>query len=407
VSSSIASRADAEAADEADELRGFRDRFDLPEGTIYLDGNSLGAPSVSVLGALRDVQREWATSLVTAWDRWLDVPAQVGDLLGDVLLGAAHGQVIVADSTTINLYKAVSVALTLRPERSTVLVEQDTFPTDRYIVEQLAARVRAVPVTRVHDALDDDVALVVLSAVDYRSAAFADVDSITRATHDAGAVSLWDVSHAAGAVPLRLDAWGVDLAVGCTYKYINAGPGAPAYLYVAHAHQDRAGTPIPGWFGHSDQFAMEETYRPATGIGRFLSGTPNIPGTVAVEAGVRVLAEAGVDRLRRKSEAVTELAIARADAVLSDVGFDVASPRAAARRGSHVALRHRRAADVCEMLARDHHVITDHRPPDILRLGFAPLYTRFVDVWDAMDRLRELVDRGVQREVDQTRARVT
>ena len=390
------SHAEAEAADAVDELRSFRDQFALPADVIYLDGNSLGPPSASVLASLRDIQQEWSTSLVTGWDRWLALPSQVGDSLGETLLGARAGQVIVADSTTINLYKTVAAALALQSTRSVAVIESGSFPTDRYIVERLAPAIRVVPLTEVTSALDTDVALVVLSAVDYRSAVLADIDGLTRAAHDVGALILWDLSHAAGVVPLELDTWGVDLAVGCTYKYINAGPGSPAYLYVNRALHDRVTQPIPGWFGHTDQFAMEAEYRPADGIARFLTGTPNIPGTTAVAAGVRVLADAGIDRVRQKSEALTELAIERADALLPSLGFDVESPRTAEHRGSHVALRHECARDVCAALARDHRVITDHRPPDVLRLGFAPLYTRFVDVWDAMQAIEE-TGRALQR----------
>jgi kynureninase len=383
----VASRDEAEAADSADQLRRFRDQFRLPPDIIYLDGNSLGPPSSGTLDALRAIEDEWAASLVTGWDRWVGLPAQVGDLLGEMLLGAAPGQVIVADSTTINLYKAAAAALALRPDRRTVVVEAEGFPTDRYIVERLAHDVRVSPVAELLDALDADVALVVVSAVDYRSAALADIELLTRAAHDVGALILWDLSHAAGAVPLCLDDWGVDFAVGCTYKYINAGPGSPAFLYARRELQELVTQPIPGWFGHADQFAMETDYRPARGIERFLTGTPNIPGTAAVAAGARLVGDAGVDRLRRKSTALTELAIERADALLPSLGFEVSSPRDGERRGAHVALRHPRAEDVCAALAREHRVITDHRPPDILRLGVAPLYTRFVDVWDAMDAI--------------------
>jgi kynureninase len=379
----VLSRSEAQAADQADPLRAFRSRFHLPDDVIYLDGNSLGAPCDVVLMARADVEHEWARALVTAWERWVDVPGEVGDLLGSTLLGAGPGQVIVTDSTTVNLYKAVAAALPLRLDRERVVLEVDGFPTDRYVVEHLAADVVRVPLAAMVDAIDDRVALVVASAVDFRTAELADVDAISRAAHIAGALVLWDLSHAAGAVPLHLDEWNVDFAVGCTYKYLNAGPGAPAYIYVAHALQDKVTQPIPGWFGHADQFAMETDYRPAPGITRFLTGTPNIPGTVAIAAGVRVLADAGLDRLRTKSTALTALAIERADAL----GLEVATPRDPERRGAHVALRIDDAADVCARLTREHRVITDHRPPDILRLGFAPLYTRFVDVWDAFAAL--------------------
>ena len=386
----IASRGDAEAADAADEMRSFRAEFELPADVVYLDGNSLGPPSVSTLGALSKIQDEWAMSLVTGWDRWIGLPLEVGDLLGETLLGAAAGQVLVADSTTINLYKAVAAARSLRPDRARVVIEEGGFPTDRYIVEQLADETRVAPTADIMGALDNDVAVVVLSAVDYRSAALADVAALTRAAHNVGALILWDLSHAAGAVPLHLDDWNVDFAVGCTYKYINAGPGSPAFIYVSRALVDTVVQPIPGWFGHADQFAMETDYRPAAGIGRFLTGTPNIPGTAAVDAGVRLLARAGIERIQRKSAALTEFAITRADALLPELGFKVASPRDVMCRGSHVALCHSRASEVCVALARDYRVITDHRPPDILRLGFAPLYTRFVDVWDAMDAIESV-----------------
>jgi kynureninase len=390
VTGRLLSRHDAEAADAGDELRSFRERVHLPDGVIYLDGNSLGPPSTDGLRALRAIEDQWAAALVTSWDHWVDLPAQAGDVLGETLLGASAGQVIVTDSTTINLYKTIAAALGLRPDRRAVVIDSGSFPTDRYIVQQLAADVRVAPMDGMSAALDRDVALLVLAAVDYRTAEIADIEGVTRAAHDAGALVLWDLSHAAGAIPLQLDAWAVDVAVGCTYKYINAGPGAPAYLYVRRDLQERVASPIPGWFGHADQFAMEAAYRPARGITRFLTGTPNIPGTAAVAAGVRLLGEAGMDRLRRKSTGLTGLAIERADALLPDLGFVVTSPRDPARRGSHVALTHDRAGEVCAALADTHHVITDHRPPNVLRLGFAPLYTRFVDVWDAMEAIAQV-----------------
>jgi len=383
---SIASRAQAIAADDADELRDFRTGFRLPKGTIYLDGNSLGPPSDAVERALSDLTEEWASLLVTGWDRWVGLPLSVGDDLGSVLLGAAAGQVVVTDSTTINLYKTAAAALALRPERSCTVLEDEGFPTDRYVITRLGTAVRRVPLPDIVSAIDDTVALVVVSAVDFRSAELADIEEITGAAHACGALVLWDLSHAVGALPLRLDEWDVDFAVGCTYKYVNAGPGAPAFVYVARRLHDGITQPIPGWFGHADQFAMETDYRPAGGVARFLTGTPNIAGTAAVGAGVSLLRAAGLERLRRKSIALTELAIERADVV----GVQIAAPREAARRGSHVAVRHPRAADLCAALAERHRVITDHRPPDIVRLGFAPLYNRFVEVWDAFDAIEAI-----------------
>ena len=381
----VQGRSDAEAADAADPVRAFRGEFEIPAGVVYLDGNSLGPPSTRVRDALAAVQRQWATELVTAWDDWVDLPLHTGDLLGAVLLGAHAGQIAVCDSTTVNLYKLIAAALSLRSGRSTVVVDRDSFPTDRYIVDRLGAVVREADRTHVSAALDDDVALVVLSAVDYRTAALADVAALTACVHDSGALVLWDVSHAVGAVPLALDEAHVDFAVGCTYKYVNAGPGAPAFLFVRRDLQDVT-SPIPGWFGHADQFAMERGYRPAPGIARFLAGTPNIPGTVAVRAGVELLRDAGIAALRDKSVALTEYAIDLADRLPSSLGFEVATPRDAAGRGAHVALRHPHAGAVCVTL-REANVIADHRPPDIIRLGLAPLYTRFVDVWDAFAAL--------------------
>lgn len=371
-------REHAEALDAADDLAPFRSRFRLPDGTIYLDGNSLGPPSDAVDAALASLREQWEADLVTGWDRWLSLPLTVGDALGAGVLGASAGRVAVADSTTINLYKAVAAALSRQPTRSVVVLDRASFPTDRYIVAQLASDVRAVPVDEIASSLDYRVAVVVASAVDYRTAALAPLEAITEAAHRAGALVVWDLSHAAGAVPLYLDEWDVDFAVGCTYKYLNAVPGAPAYLYVTERLHD-VRQPIPGWFGHVDQFAMEDTYRPASGIARFLTGTPNVPGTVAVEAGVRTVAEAGIDRIRAKNIALTELAIARAD----ELGLDVASPREATTRGSHVAVRHADAAELCAALVAAG-VVCDFRPPDIVRLGFSSLYTRYVDAWDGV-----------------------
>jgi len=380
----VLSREDAEAADAIDPLHAFRDEFRMPDRVIYLDGNSLGPPSTRVRIALERVQQQWANDLVTGWDEWVDLPQRVGDRLGEAVLGAAAGQVVVCDSTTVNLHKLVAATRALRPDRSTIAVDRASFPTDRYIVDGLGAQVREVDVGNVADGLDDDVVAVVLSAVDYRTAARADLVAATDAVHAAGALVLWDLSHAVGAVPLDLDATNVDLAVGCTYKYLNAGPGSPAFLYVRHDLQ-HVESPIPGWFGHADQFAMERRYRPADGIARFLAGTPNIPGTAAVAAGTELVHDAGIARLRAKSAALTGLAIELADAA----GFDVPTPREPELRGAHVALRHSDAAALCVALQR-RGVITDHRPPDIIRLGFAPLYTRFVDVWDAFERLATL-----------------
>jgi kynureninase len=404
-------RAEAERLDAADPLAALRDRFLVPDRDahadrrlIYLDGNSLGMlPAASVARAHELITREWGERLIRSWpDGWLTLPARVGDLLGGALLGAAPGQVVLSDSTTVNLYKLASAALSARPGRRVVVAAAEDFPTDRYVLAGLAAdrglRVRPVvvpetgPLTadRVAAALDGDTALVVLSHVDYRSAAVADLAGITAAAHEAGALVLWDLCHSVGALPVGLDAAGADLAVGCTYKYVNAGPGAPAFLYVRREHQAALRQPIWGWFGQRDQFAMGPAYDPVPDVTRFLTGTPPVLGLALVEQGVRLLAEAGLDRLRAKAERLTALLVDRYDAWLAPLGFGLASPREPADRGAHVSLSHPDGARLCQRLIEVGNVVPDFRAPDRLRFGLAPITTRYVDVWDAMDRLRRL-----------------
>jgi kynureninase len=398
-------RAGAEALDADDPLAPVRDRFAEPEpGLVYLDGNSLGRLPLATAARLREVvDREWGGGLIRSWEHWLDLPLRVGDELAEHLLGAGPGEVAVSDSTTVNLYKLAAAALDARPGRRVIVTDDDNFPTDRYVLAGLAAarglevrQVVADPVEGVSPdalaaALDADVALVCLSHVAYRSGALADLAGVTAAAHDVGALVLWDLCHSVGAVPVGLAAAGADLAVGCTYKYLNAGPGAPAFLYVGRHLPETLRQPIWGWFGQRDQFAMGPAYDPAPGIRRFLAGTPSILGTVAVQEGVRLLAEAGLDRLRAKGAAMTAYAIELAQAWLAPLGFEVASPRDPARRGSHLTLRHRDAEEICRRLVAEARVIPDFRAPDRLRLGPAPLSTRFGEVWDAFDRLRGLV----------------
>jgi kynureninase len=412
------SRKRAAALDAADPLASFREAFvcDDPE-LIYLDGNSLGRlPAASVERIGRVVRDEWGSGLVRSWSHWADLPVQVGDLIGEALLGAAPGQVAVSDSTTVNLYKLAVAALDARPGRTVIVGDGDNFPTDRYVLEGLAAQrglesrdVRAdidegIDLDALHDAVDEDVALVTLSHVAYRSGALADLAAVNAIAHEAGALVLWDLCHSAGAVPVELDATGADLAVGCTYKYLNGGPGAPAFLYVRRDLQERLRQPIWGWFGQRDQFAMGPAYDPVPGIERFLTGTPAIAGIVAVEQGVRGLAEAGIDRLRAKGLALTGYLIELAEAWLP--GMDLATPKDPERRGSHVSLRHRDAWRITQALI-DQKVIPDYRTPDRLRLGPAPITTRFTDVWDGMDRLRKIVDDKVYERYSAERSRVT
>jgi kynureninase len=400
-------REELAARDAADPLAAFRDRFVVSDPErIYLDGNSLGRLPVATRDRLRDLVDEWGERLVSGWPEWIDAPTRVGDALARDILGAGPGEVVVGDSTTVNLYKLCSAALEER--RGALVTNRDNFPTDRYVLEGLAAQ-RGVDVRIVEDieAALDGAAVVVASHVDYRGGAIADLRGLTEAARSAGARVVWDLSHSAGAVPIDLHGAGVELAVGCTYKYLNAGPGAPAFLYVARELQPRLRSPIWGWFGQREQFVMERSYDPVEGIGRFLAGTPPILDLAAVEEGVRLTAEAGVDRLREKSVALCELIVALHDAWLVPLGFSLGSPREPERRGSHVSLRHPDAWPICRALIERAAVVPDFREPDSIRLGVAPLYTRFVDIYDALDRLRGIVERGEQRLVDATRARVT
>ena len=397
----------AEALDATDPLTGFRERFvfDDPPGTIYLDGNSLGRLPVAGRQRLHALIEQWGTQVVGGWDEWLGLPGRVGDRLGEVAIGAGAGQTLVCDSTTVNLFKLASAALdALSPAGARYIVtDAGNFPTDRYVLEGLAKTHRLSLRLIEADEVDGptvedvekacaggDVALVVLSQVGYRSAAVADVRAITAAV---GAPVLWDLSHGVGAVPAELDRDGVQLAVGCTYKYVNGGPGAPAFLYVRRELQDRLRTPIQGWFGQHDQFAMHRPYDPERDVRRFLAGTPPILQLAGVAAAVELLGEIGLDRIRAKNMALTELAIQLHDAWLAPLGFELASPRDPKRRGSAVCLRHRDAESITAELVTRHQVIVDFRGPDRVRFGLAAPYTSFVEVYDAMARVRELVRR--------------
>lgn len=396
-------RSAAAALDAADPLAGFRDRFARPDRSlIYLDGNSLGMLPLATADRISQVvSSEWAHGLIGSWDHWISLPFQAGDTLGRQLLGAAPGQVLVADSTTVNLYKLACAALAARPGRRVIVTDDDNFPTDRYVLAGVAAAHGAelrmihtdpdqgVTVADIRAATGSDTALVCLSHVAYRSGGLADMAAITAVVQEAGALILWDLCHSAGSVPVELDACSADLAVGCTYKYLNAGPGAPAFLYVREDLQNELRQPIQGWFGQRDQFAMGPGYDPAPGLGRFLTGTPNIIGTAAVEEGARLLGEAGIGRLRDKGMRLTGLLIALADEWLTPLGFTLASPRDATRRGAHVCLHHPEAARICRALASAG-VVGDYREPGRLRLGPAPITTSFTEVWDAMDTVRRV-----------------
>jgi kynureninase len=398
----LRSRAEAELLDASDPLAPFRERFVIDE-LVYLDGNSLGRLPRATVSRVKEVLDQWGSRVVQAWDEgWLELPLTIGDLLGSAALGAAPGQVVVGDSTTVCFYKLCSAALDLRPGRRVIVCDVDNFPTDRYVIEGIAdsrgLKIRWLQfdpalgpdVETVADALSDDVALATFSHVSYRSAFIAPMREINEAVHAAGALVLWDLSHSAGSVPLALDANGADLAVGCTYKYLNGGPGAPAYMYVRRELQDEVHQPIQGWLGRRDPFEMEQGYVAAPGVGGLLSGTPPILSLVAVEEGVRLVAEAGIDAIRAKGIALTEYAIELVDEQLAPLDVRIASPRDSSMRGAHVALAHPDAKGLCGQLI-ERGVVPDFRRPDVIRFGFSPLTTRFTDVWDGVAALRELL----------------
>jgi kynureninase len=406
-----AGRERAVELDAADPLGVFRERFFFgdegartPKPPIYLDGNSLGRLPVATLQRLeRVVGSEWGVGLICSWSEgWMDLPVTVGDRLGSVALGAAPGQVVVGDSTTVCLYKLAAAALDARPGRTEILTDADNFPTDRYVLEGLA-RARGLELrwlrgdpfagptpAEVGAALSARTALVSFSHVSYRSAHIAEMAQINALAHEAGAVTLWDLSHSGGSVPVALDDDAADLAVGCTYKYLFGGPGAPAYMYVRRELQDRLRQPIWGWLGRRDPFEMEPGYVPAAGIRGWLSGTPPVLALAAVDEGVRLVGEAGIGAIREKGIALTELAISLADERLAGFDVRVASPRDSARRAAHVAVAHADARRLCAELA-ERGVIVDFRAPDVIRLGLSPLTTRFVDVWDGIAVLQSLL----------------
>ncbi|GAA4590722.1 kynureninase [Actinoplanes octamycinicus] len=397
----------AAALDAADPLAAFRDRF-LPAPSVvsYLDGNSLGRPLEATARLIDDfVRDQWGGRLIQGWtDGWLEWPLVLGDRLGAVALGAAPGQTVVADSTTVLLYKLARAAVDARPGRRTVVLDTDNFPTDRYVLEGIAAerglllhwvetdQATGIRPDQVAEAVDEDTALVLFSHVAYRSGWLADVPEINRIAHEAGALTLWDLCHSAGSVPVQLDEWGVDLAVGCSYKYLNGGPGAPAFGYLRHSLQDSLKQPIQGWMGHRASFEMGHGYEAAPGIRALLSGTPPILAMVPMHANLDLLAEAGIDAVRAKSLQLTDYVLELADEWLAPLGVEVVSPRDPARRGGHITLRR---AGFEQLLAPlwESGVIPDYRRPDGLRIGPAPLSTSFTEVHDGLAILRDLAEK--------------
>ena len=395
----------AKALDAADPLAELREQFAIGDDPVaYLDGNSLGRPPHTTIERLRHVlEQEWATGLIRGWSAgWTQLPVRVGDLLGATVLGAAPGQVVVADSTSVNLFKLLHAAAGLRADRSEIVVAEVDFPTDRYLVDAVGAQrgltVRWLPaqprggvaVEDLADVLSDSTAVVVLSHVDYRSGYLADLASITKSVQAVGAVVVWDLSHSAGVAPIALDAAGVDFAVGCTYKYLNAGPGAPAYLYVAQRHLDAVEQPVPGWFGAADVFAMAGGYAPAADARQMLSGTPHVLGIVAVEEGLKVIAQAGIEPIRAKAVALTQMVVELVDDHLLPLGATLQSPRDPSVRGAHVTVGVPRAREITEALI-ERGIVPDFRNPDMIRLGLSPLTTSYAETWTALDTLRDLL----------------
>jgi kynureninase len=391
-------RATLEARDRDDPLASFRALFALPQGVIYLDGNSLGPlPRATPARVAEVVAREWGDGLIRSWNSagWIDLPARVGDKIGR-LLGAPAGSVIVADSTSINLFKLLGVALALRPQRRVILSEQGNFPTDLYIAEGLAALLRrdhvlrVVPRGEIASAIDGEVAVVMLTHVGYRDGAMHDMRALTDAAHRAGALALWDLAHSAGAVPVALEACGADLAVGCGYKFLNGGPGAPAFLYVAPRHQEAMRMPLTGWFGHAAPFAFESGFRRAAGIVAALVGTPPILSLAALEVGVDIALQAPMAAVREKSRAMGTLFAALVAQECEGTGLRLVSPDDPLVRGSQICFAHAQGYAVMQALI-ERGIIGDFRAPDILRFGITPLTLRYVEVWDAVAALRAVL----------------
>ncbi|WTW93578.1 kynureninase [Streptomycetaceae bacterium NBC_01309] len=378
----------AAALDAADELGAVRDRFLLPEGVVYLDGNSLGALPAAVPDAVEDaVRRQWGTDLIRSWNdnAWWDAPTRIGDTIGR-LVGAANGQVVCGDSTSVQIYNALTAAARLRRGRTVLLTDPDHFPTDQYIADAVARTlgltVRRVPVRELADVLAADgheVAVAAYAPVDYRTGELYDMAALTDAVHAAGAVVLWDLCHAAGALPVELDTIGADFAVGCGYKYLSGGPGAPAFIYVAARHHNAFDHAITGWHGHAEPFGMHDTYEPAPGISRARIGTPPLLSMLALEAALTAFDGVDMKALRAKSLSLTEFFLDCADSMLGGLGFTVATPHEAERRGSQVSLRHVHAYPIVQALIA-HGYIGDMRAPDILRFGFNALYVTHADV---------------------------
>ena len=382
--------------DRHDDLAYVRDRFSIPDGVVYLDGNSLGALPSGVPAAVASVMTaEWGQDLITSWSKhdWWARPAAIGDRIGG-LIGAAPGQVMCGDSTSVQLFQTLVAACRLRPGRTRILTDGAGFPTDQYLADAVADLL-GLTVTRLHpsalaDELDDQVAVVSFSQVDYRTGELFDLMSVTAAAHEAGALMLWDLCHSAGALPITLDAADADLAVGCTYKYLNGGPGSPGFIYIASRLQGSVQLPLTGWQGHRDPFAMSQQYEPASSIERARIGTPPLLSMSALAAALDAFDGVSLDAVRTKSLAMTSFVLDFVAAELATYGVSAVTPAEPSQRGSHVSLRMTGAYEVCQALI-ERGVIGDFREPDLLRLGFTPLYLRFADVLAGLEALVDVL----------------
>ena len=400
--------------DARDPLAAFRREFVVTDpDLVYLDGNSLGRlPTRARQDVLATLDDDWGDGLVRSWDQWIDLGSRTGDLLAP-LIGARPGEVAIADQTSVNLFKLASAAMSATG-RTDIVTDEGNFPSDVYVLDSVAraagGRLRLLPADpdprTVGGALDASVGLVSLSLVSFRSGTLLDQAAINEVAHTSGSLTLWDLSHAAGALPVGLRENGSDLAIGCTYKYLNGGPGAPAFLYVREDLQRTLTQPIAGWWGHEDMFAFATEYTPAADIRRFLIGTPPVLSLVGANAGIELTARAGIEPIRSKSIALTEWFIELADRSLAEHGFEVVTPRDAQRRGSHVALRHASAWQVSQAL-RSRSVIADFRAPDLVRFGFAPLYNTFTQALQAVEITAAIVASGAHLEFPPTRRGVT
>ena len=395
-----------EAMDAADPLRSMRDRFVLPEGVVYLDGNSLGAASPAAYAELEKAAREeWGQDLIRSWNKagWFDMPVALGDRIGR-LIGAAPGQTVVTDTTSINVYKALHAAMGLRPDRNVIVAEGGSFPTDLYMAEGVAStrpgavlRLEGVHAPEIEELIDDSVAVVLVNHVNYKSGELRDMAALTKRAHDVGALVVWDLCHTAGALPVELDRSNADFAVGCTYKYINGGPGAPAFIYVAERHLGTATQPLSGWWGHARPFAFEQSYDGDAGIRRFQCGTQGILSMRALKGALDVWDDVDMAALRKKSIALTDLFIQLVEAKCAGYGLVLESPREGTKRGSQVSFAHENAYAIMQALI-ERGVIGDFRAPATLRFGFTPLYIGFKDVWKAVELLEDILRTGAWKE---------